>query len=115
VRGFRDLDVYLRAVSLAHELYRAVAPWPSLDRWTVGVQMIRAADSVGANLAEGSGRFGYADQRRFLFIARGSACELQHWLEQAQARKLSCPDNALDEAAEVTRMLNGLIRNIPSH
>jgi four helix bundle protein len=115
MRGFRDLDVYRRAVALAHALYRDVVLWSSFDRWSVGLQMIRAADSVGANLAEGSGRFGYADHRRFLFIARSSACELQHWLEQAQARKLSCPDNALDEAAEVTRMLNGLIRNIPNH
>ena len=65
--------------------------------------------------AEGSGRFGTRDHRRFLFIARSSACELQHWLECSQARGLSCPENALKEAAEVTRMLNGLIRNIPSY
>jgi four helix bundle protein len=115
MRGFRDLDVYRRSVALAHALYRAVVSWSSFDRWSVGLQLIRAADSVGANLAEGSGRLGTRDHRRFLFIARSSACELQHWLEQAHARGLSCPDNALDEATEVTRMLNGLIRNIPTY
>jgi four helix bundle protein len=115
VRGFEDLEVYRRAARLANDLYRAVARWPSFDRWSVGLQMIRAADSIGANLAEGSGRFGSADHRRFLFIARGSACELQHWIGQARARRLDCPDEALAEAARVTRMLNGLIRNMPGH
>jgi four helix bundle protein len=77
--------------------------------------MVRAADSVGANLAEGSGRFTAPDHRRFLFIARSSACELEHWLERAAARDLGLPEQALEEAGEVARMLNGLLRNIPSH
>jgi four helix bundle protein len=75
--------------------------------------MVRAADSVGANLAEGSGRSGFADHRRFLLIARSSACELEHWLERAAARNLATPDHAVKEAGEVARMLNGLLRNIP--
>jgi four helix bundle protein len=77
--------------------------------------MVRAADSVGANIAEGSGRYGPADQRRLLFIARGSACELEHWIERAHARTLVVPDEAMEEAMQISRMLNGLIRKLPSH
>ena len=76
--------------------------------------MMRAADSVGANIAEGAGRYGPADHRRLLFIARGSACELEHWLERAHARTLAVPGGATEEAMQISRMLNGLIRNLPT-
>jgi four helix bundle protein len=113
--SFQQLDVYRRIAALADQLHRTVWEWAPLDRWALGVQLIRAADSVGANIAEGDGRFGHADQKRFLFIARGSACELQHWIARAAARNLRLPANSSKEAREVTRMLNGLIRTLPSH
>jgi four helix bundle protein len=53
--GFRQLRVYRESVALADELHAAIKGWPSLERWTVGVQAIRAADSVGANIAEAYG------------------------------------------------------------
>jgi four helix bundle protein len=67
--------------------------------------MLRAAD----------GHYGPGDQRRLLFIARGSTLELQHWLERAEARGLPLPTEATKEATEVGRMLNGLIRKLPRH
>jgi four helix bundle protein len=75
--------------------------------------MVRAADSDGANIAEAAGRFGYADQRRLLFVARGSQIELQHWIHRAEARRLELPLDALRNAVETGRMLNGLIRELP--
>jgi four helix bundle protein len=71
--------------------------------------MVRAADSVGANIAESSGRTG-GDQRRFLIIARASVLELEHWLDRATERDLQLPSHAVAETREVGRMLNGLIR-----
>jgi four helix bundle protein len=115
VEGFRCLEVYRRASALADQLWVAVHPWPSFERWTLGQQMLRAADSVGANISEGAGRYGAPDHRRFLFIARGSACELEHWVERAQARGLGIPEDAMEEATQVSRMLNGLIQNLPTH
>jgi four helix bundle protein len=110
VGSFLDLIVYRRSVALADELHRFVWQWPSLDRWTVGVQVVRAADSIGANLAEAEGRTD-ADQRRLLIIARGSAFELQHWLDRAASRGLSAPPGAQARADELGRMLNGLIKS----
>jgi four helix bundle protein len=73
VDGFEALDAYQRAVALADDIRRSVEAWTSFDLWTVGVQLVRAADSVGANIAEAYGRWNYADRRRVLFIARGSS------------------------------------------
>jgi four helix bundle protein len=106
-----DLDVYRRSVALADVLHRVVWRWSSFDRWTLGLQMVRAADSIGANLAEAAGRSTAADRRRLLIIARGSAVELQHWLSRARSRGLLLPDEAQARADELGRMLNGLIKS----
>jgi four helix bundle protein len=72
--------------------------------------MVRAADSVGANVAEAAGRRTDAEKRRFLIVARGSVLELQHWLDRAKTRGLPLPTDAGREAAELGRMLNGLVK-----
>jgi len=74
------------------------------------VQAIRSADSICANIAEAMGRWSAADQLRILFIARGSATELQNWIHRATARGLACPADAVLRVREIGRMLNGLIR-----
>ena len=109
--GFEGLAVYREAAALSDDIDSAVSEWESFARWTVGVQIVRAADSIGANIAEGYGRRTDLDRRRFLFLARGSVCELQHWLMRARERKLSYPSGALERADEVGRMLNGLTKS----
>ena len=101
---------YRRAFSLASELHSHVARWDSFDKWSAGIQLVRSADSIGANLAESYGRRGHRDRTRFILIARGSALELEHWIDCALARRLPCPDDALDRAQELGRMLNGMAR-----
>jgi four helix bundle protein len=108
--GFPDLDVYRRSLTLATAIRAAVNEWPRLDTWTCGIQMLRAADSIGANIAEAYGRDTYPDRRRQIYMARGSAYELEHWLTAAEARGLTVCDGAREEAGELSRMLNGLAR-----
>jgi four helix bundle protein len=91
-----------------------VRAWEEIDKWSAGIQLIRAADSVAANVAEATGRWSHADQQRFLHIARASAHEVQHWLARATARELACPQGAAKEADEIGRMLNGLIASLKS-
>jgi four helix bundle protein len=110
VGRFEDLVAYQQAVALADDLRRAIETWPSLDRWTVGVQLVRSADSVGANIAEAFGRDTPADEARFLLFARGSAYETQHWIERAFARSLISNDAYRARAASVGRLVNGLHR-----
>jgi four helix bundle protein len=106
---FRDLTAYRLAVELADDIHEAVASWPSFARWTVGLQLVRAADSVGANIAESSGRWHEADKRRLLIVARGSLYETEHWLLRAGARSL--PTTETDEKlGELMRTISGLIK-----
>ncbi len=106
---FRQLEVYRRAVALAGDLYLAVARWPSLDQWSVGLQIIRAADSVGATIAEANGRWHDKDRRRLLWMARGSLHETEHWILQAEERGLLERGTAA-RIDEIARPLNGLIQ-----
>jgi four helix bundle protein len=110
VGSFEDLDAYRLAVSLADDLRARIADWASLDQWTLGVQLIRSADSVGANLAEAFGRASQADRHRFLLFARGSVYEMQHWIERALTRSLLTDDAFRERAASVGRLVNGLHR-----
>jgi four helix bundle protein len=85
---FQDLRVYQLAEELADSVWVIVLKWNILARDTVGKQLIRAADSIGANIAEGSGRHSHNENRRFIRIARGSLLETQHWLRRAFRRHL---------------------------
>jgi four helix bundle protein len=82
-RRFEDLRVYQLAEQLADEIWSLVLRWDTLPRRTVGEQIVCAADSIGANIAEGTGRGTYQDNRRFVRIARGSFLETRHWLRRA--------------------------------
>ena len=70
------------------DIWKIVSKWESLPQDTLGKQIIRSADSIGANIAEGVGRGSYQDNRRFIRIARGSLYETQHWLRRAYRRNL---------------------------
>jgi four helix bundle protein len=89
---FESLKVYQLSERLADEIWIVVERWHILARDTVGKQAIRAADSIGANIAEGSGRGSFLDNRRFVRMARGSLHETQHWLRRAYQRKLLTDD-----------------------
>jgi len=86
--GFEKLRVYQLAEEIADLVWETVIKWDHLARETVGKQFIRAADSIGANIAEGTGRGSFADNRRFARMARGSLFEVRHWLRRAYRRRL---------------------------
>ena len=86
--AFEDLRVYRLSEKLADEVWDTVIAWDAFGHATVGEQLVDAADSIGTNIAEGSGRGSYRENRRFVRIARGSLNETKHFLRRAYRRKL---------------------------
>jgi four helix bundle protein len=113
--NFEKLRVYQLAEKLADAVWNVVNEWNPLARDTVGKQLIRAADGIGANIAEGVGRGSYRDNRRFVRVARGSLNETKHWLRRAYKRSLlddrtvACLKPMLDELAP---RLNAYLKSI---
>ena len=85
---FEDLEVYRLAEKLACEVWGMVMTWDNFAKDTVGKQLIRAADSICANIAEGRGRWNLKDNQRFIRIARGSLYETTSLLRLSYVRKL---------------------------
>ena len=113
--GFENLRVYQLAEEIGDLVWEAVIKWDRLAQDTVGKQLINSADSVGANIAEGTGRGTFADNRRFARIARGSLFEVKHWLRRAYKRRLLTEaevDTLKTLVEELTPRLSAYIRSI---
>ena len=112
---FENLRVYLLAEEIADLSWEVVVKWSQLAQSTVGRQLVNSADSIGANIAEGSGRGSHADNRRFVKIARGSLFEVKHWLRRAYKRKLLDKTEAIklqELIEELTFKLSAYINSI---
>jgi four helix bundle protein len=73
---FQKLEVWQDARRLNLEVYRLTRTFPSTEQFALTSQIQRAAISIAANIAEGSGRNSDKDFAHFLEISYGSAMEL---------------------------------------
>ena len=62
--------------------------WDFFAKDTLGKQLVRAADSIAANLSEGYGRYFYKESKQFCYYSRGSLYETKTWLTKAMNRNL---------------------------
>ena len=110
-KSFQELRVYKLSERLADEIWKAVNTWEPFAKNTIGQQIVRWADSVGANIAEGVGRGSYQDNKRFVKIARGSLYETQHWLRRAYTRNLL----TVEQVNIFTAIINDLAPQLNSY
>jgi four helix bundle protein len=112
---FHELTVYKVAEELSDLIWDVVGGWSNFARDTVGKQVTRSADSIGANIAEGNGRGTPDDNRRFVRMARGSLNETRHWLRRAFRRKLLTKEQSAALQPLIERLgplVGGLLRSI---
>src|SRR5438876_7096476 len=113
--NFEKLQVYQLSEKLADSIWNIVSAWDGFAKDTVGKQIVRAADSIGANIAEGSGRGSLQDNRRFVRMARGSLYETIHWLRRSYMRKLLSQSEVKNLRAlveELSPKLNAFLRSV---
>lgn len=96
------MEVFRLFESVSDWSWGQVQTWSPFAQNSIGLQLVRSADSVGANLVEGDGRYTDADSNKFFIIARGSARETRLWIRRASSRGLV----SLDEAEAQIRTIN---------
>jgi len=115
VKDFREILVWQRSHELTLEIYRLTKSFPKEEMFSLTSQMRRAAFSIPVNIAEGCGRDGDPELKRFMNISLGSACELDYFLllagdlgyiPQAEVTKLA------SEILEIRRMLGAFIQKL---
>jgi len=113
--NFEKLQVYQLSEKIADNVWNIVVTWSPFARDTVGKQIVRAADSIGASIAEGSGRGSLVDNRRFVRMARGSLYETLHWLRRSYMRKLLSQSEVKklrELVQELSPKLNAFLRSV---
>ncbi len=113
--SLEELRVLQAAESVADSIWEQVVRWDVFAREVVGGQLARAADSIGANIAEAFGRFNYGEKLQFLYYARGSLFETKYWLNRATKRGLMSRDQAeyyATQLSEVGRQLNSFASSL---
>jgi four helix bundle protein len=113
--SLEELRVLRETEAVADAIWRQVVQWDPFAREVVGGQLARAADSVGANIAEAFGRFHYGEKLQFLYYARGSLFETKYWLNRALVRNLMGTSQVQAHASRLTdvaRQLNAFARSL---
>jgi four helix bundle protein len=111
INSYRDLVVWQKAMDLAVEVYRLAKLLPSSEQYRVTDQLLRAAASVAANIAEGHTRGTRKDYAKFVSVARGSTAEVETFLVLATRVGLLPPHETSAATAlcdEVSKMLRSL-------
>ena len=115
MKDFKDPRVWSKAHAMTIGIYKTTKDFPREELFGITSQMRRAASSIGANIAEGTGRRSDGELTRYLHIVRGSAAELEYHLLLARDLDLLSTvkfDLLNGQVDEVQRMLTSLIQQV---
>ena len=110
--GFEQLELWKKVREFKNEVAKEVRKWPAEEKFKVIAQIIRSSRSINALLAEGHGRFTFADQLHFCIQARGSLSEtINHLIDAFDEMYIT--EEGLnyfkEKGKEIERLLNGYI------
>jgi four helix bundle protein len=111
----KDLEVYQLSEKLSDFIWNIVINWDYFAKDTIGKQLVKASDSISANIAEGYGRYHYKDNKNFCYFARGSLEETKTWLRKSIRRGLinqTKNQELFDIVKKLPKLLNSYIRSI---
>ena len=108
-----DLQVYQLSMDIGEEIWNLVMVWDYFEKDTIGKQLVKAIDSVAANLSEGFGRYHFREKVNFGYYSRGSLYESRTWLTKAKNRDLIPQDDYdryINDIKNIGIRLNNYIR-----
>lgn len=109
------LEVYELAEQFSDGIWQIVMGWDQFKKDSIGKQIVRSADSISANIAEGYGKFYYKESKQFYFYSRGSLQETKSWIGKCKRRNLIGEDKCaelLGMAEVILIKLNAFIKFI---
>ena len=112
--ALEDLKTLKHAEKIADTIWEIASKWSDFGRDTLGKQITRATDSIGANIAESFGRFNYGEKIQFLYYARGSLFESKYWLNRAYARRLISMSDYETLTIKLTETAKSINRHVNS-
>ncbi len=110
---FRNLIAWQKAHQLVIEIYKLVKIFPEREKFILVPQILRAAISIAANLAEGTKRKTSKDRRHFFNIAETSLEEVKYYIilsTDLNYISKNEENDLFENAREIGRLINGLIR-----
>jgi len=114
-KSLENLRIYKIAEEIADRIWFICKKWDIFAKRTVGEQLVKAIDSIGANIAEGYGRYHYKENINFLYYARGSLEETKFWLKRSLKRRLISDEEYTQLSSELEVLapqLNAYIQSI---
>ena len=109
------LEIYKLSLDLSKDTWEVYSSLSTDLKFNIGNQVIRSVDSIGANIAEGYGRFHYKDSMKFYYNDRGSLWESKHWVYLLSKRKLISNElykKMLEDLELLGKKLNGFINSM---
>ncbi|WP_300369514.1 four helix bundle protein [Hydrogenimonas sp.] len=111
--GYQNLEVWKKSMKLVTDVYLQVKALPKEETYSLADQIRRSAVSIPSNIAEGSSRNSSKEFIQFLYIALGSACELETQLLIAKNVGYIESFHTVElELVAVKKMLNALISSL---
>lgn len=108
-----DLEVYIDANIIADEIWSLVSKWDYFQKDTIGKQIVKSSDSIGANISEGYGRYFHKENLQFCYYSRGSLYETKTWLLKSYNRGLISEEKYTElnnKVSALQKKLNGYIK-----
>jgi four helix bundle protein len=109
------LEIYKLSLKLSDIIWQIYIYLSNDLKYNIGSQVIRSIDSIGANIAEGYGRFHYKDSVKFYYNARGSLWESKHWIHLLYKRSLIEKkeyEQIIKNLEVLGKKLNGFIKSV---
>jgi four helix bundle protein len=107
------MEVWKLAIELAKTVYELTADFPSSELYGLTSQMRRSSVSIASNVAEGAARSTDKEFIHFLYIAMGSAAELDTQYTLSKELQFGKGSPEFEKSlADIRKMTAGLIRHL---